>query len=468
MNVSNEQGQWALLLHIKQQRHRSKSRRKETMAKNRKKSWNWLNGLNNKNKPAGIKTLNKSTMPEWADSYVYKITSSKLNMTYIGYHKENGEAYFGSPTDNQLIKLLSEPTAELEFTIVDFGSKKEMMQVEHELLSEVDARNNPNYWNKTNGIPGVPKFNREAINKIKGIVDNGGEKYLSTPTPVLELTEVPKVQVRDVEYDTDNLRDIQDDIVNTAGSTEKAKPVVILVNRVYDGVFYDELRIGGAHTIESYIRAAGGKYKNTTELNVIRIPSELHEDITDDGIVLLGDLLNARREISSPATHEDGTKYLTTVRLMGRSWKTPEVRQDLRDMGLSSSSISTAYENAQAILDDENMEKAGWVRKDYTSKKHEQELFDKENEIRKYKKNTFVGSSSSAAITWDRIFDNYDKNKTKRHTRITWIVYHTSKKRRDELWPKLREKLQRLNMKYGNVDMDFVEMELYTKDVSKN
>ena len=139
-------------------------------------------------------------------------------MTYIGYHKENGEAYFGSPTDNQLIKLLSEPTAELEFTIVDFGSKKEMMQVEHELLSEVDARNNPNYWNKTNGIPGVPKFNREAINKIKGIVDNGGEKYLSTPTPVLELTEVPKVQVRDVEYDTDNLRDIQDDIVNTAGS----------------------------------------------------------------------------------------------------------------------------------------------------------------------------------------------------------------------------------------------------------
>ena len=70
---------------------------------NRRKSWNWLNGLSTRNKPAGIKTINKSEMPNWATSYVYKITSTNLNKTYLGYHKENGDAYFGSPTDNELL-----------------------------------------------------------------------------------------------------------------------------------------------------------------------------------------------------------------------------------------------------------------------------------------------------------------------------------------------------------------------------
>ena len=105
------------------------------MNKSKKQSWNWLNSLSNRNKPAGIKTINKETMPNWASSYVYKMTSAKLNKTYIGYHKENGNTYFGSPTDNELILLISDPNAELTFDIVGFGSKAEMMQLEYEMLS---------------------------------------------------------------------------------------------------------------------------------------------------------------------------------------------------------------------------------------------------------------------------------------------------------------------------------------------
>ena len=39
-------------------------------------------------------------------------------------------------------------------------------------------------------------------------------------------------------------------------------------------------------------------------------------------------------------------------------------------------------------------------------------------EIQKYQPDRFVGSSSSAAITWDRIFDKFDKEKTKKQKRI--------------------------------------------------
>jgi len=440
------------------------------MNKGKKQTWNWLNGLSNRNKPAGIKTINKETMPNWASSYVYKITSDKLNKTYIGYHKENGDTYFGSPTDNELILLISDPNADLTFEVKKewYGSKAEMMQLEHELLKEADARNNDNYWNKTNGQPGIPKFNRDAINYIRNIVKNGYDEYMSKPIVVSELSEIPKVQVRGGEtYDLQNLKDIMDSIKRQGGSTELAKPPVILLNRTYEGVFYKELRIGGAHTIQSYCKVDGGKYKNVTKLETIRIPEQLHKDITDDGITLLGDLLNARKEISSPAKHEDGTKYILKVRSLGRSWESPEVRHDLFDMGLSSSSVKTAYENAKAAIDDENMVNAGYVVKDYTGK-NEQELEDKVKEVEKHEPNAFVGSSSSAAITWDRIFGRYDEDKEPQHTRIHWIVCHTSKKRRDEHWPKLEEKLLRLNRKYGKVQLSFEEMELYTKDVSKN
>ena len=140
------------------------------MTINKRKPWNWLNGLTNKNKPVGIKKVIKHTMPSYATSYVYKLSSKKLNKTYIGYHKENGKIYFGSPTDQELIALLSDPSSDLILEVLQYGSKLEMMQLEHEMLKEVDAINNPNYWNKSNGQPGVPKFNREAINKIVKIV----------------------------------------------------------------------------------------------------------------------------------------------------------------------------------------------------------------------------------------------------------------------------------------------------------
>lgn len=435
------------------------------MTINNRKPWNWLNGLTNKNKPVGIKKVIKHTMPSYATSYVYKLSSKKLNKTYIGYHKENGKIYFGSPTDQELIALLSDPSSDLILEVLQYGSKLEMMQLEHEMLKEVDAINNPNYWNKSNGQPGVPKFNRKAINKIVKIARGGGGKYLSQPMSVVDLSELPKAQVRTEEYNKDNLNEIIDAIKRAGGSTDKANPPIILEDRIYDGKFNKYLRIGGAHTIEAYCRT---QFKKTTKLAPIVIPKELHKDITDDGITLLGDLLNAKRSIDAPATYLDGAKYLLTIRQSGRTWKSPEVRQDLHDMGLSSSSVKTAYDVAQAEVDNETMVSAGYVVKDYTSKKDKPELEKRIKAIQKHEPNTFVGSSSSAAITWDRIFDKFDKNKTDNQTSIKWLVYHPSKARQDNHWPGLEEKLLHLNRTYGKVSLSFEQLPLYKKEVQKN
>ena len=434
------------------------------MTISKKSRWNWLNGLTNKNNPAGIKKVVKENMPDWANSYVYKLSSKKLNKTYIGYHLENGKEYFGSSTDTELISLISDSNSDLVFEIVEFGSMEEMKQVEHDMLTEVDARNNPNYWNKTNGIPGVKKFNREAIDKIVKIVKDGGGEYLQPKVKVSILSDIPKAQVRQDEYDTSNLSDIIDAINRSGGSTDKAKPPVILEDRTYEQEFFKQLRIGGAHTIESYRRT---KYKDVAELQPIVIPLKLHEDIVDEGITLLGDLLNTRSEISSPATHQDGTKYLMKIRQSKRSWS-PGVKQDLFDMGLSSNSVKTAFENAQALVDNQEMKDAGYNVKDYTGDDNT-ELEKQMEEIRKYQPDHFVWSSASGAVMWDRIFDRYDKDKEPHHKNITWVVYHTSKKRQNKDWPKLKAKLLRLNRRYGKfIPLYFEEMPLYVKEVNKN
>ena len=53
------------------------------------------------------------------------------------------------------------------------------------------------------------------------------------------------------------------------------------------------------------------------------------------------------------------------MRQSGRSWKSPGVKQDLFDMGLSSNSVKTAFENAQSVIDNEEMIDAGYVVRDY-------------------------------------------------------------------------------------------------------
>ena len=269
----------------------------------------------------------------------------------------------------------------------------------------------------------------------------------------------------DIKYNVTKLKDsktedIKDAISRQSGNTDKADPPVLLEDRVYDGISYDFLRIGGTHTITSYWEL---DYKDT-ELPVIIIPKELHESITDDGLTLLGNLLNKKTSISAPATHEDGTKTLYEYHLQGRDWKSIECRNDLLDMGLSTSKVDTAIKNTQAMIDNDDMRKLGYVVMDNKGK-HEYIL---NNEMETWELNsptTYVNSSSSAAITMDRILDDFDKNKLDDQDNIRWFVYHPNKSTRDVAWPKLKKKLENCFLKYSNVNIVFHPMELYTKSV---
>ena len=410
--------------------------------------------------PPSIKDFDIPTRPATANSYVYEFECMVTGMKYIGYHKDNGKIYWNSSTDGDFKKVLADSNSNLTFRVLAYGSAKEMLQKEHELLTDENAKKNPMYWNKTNGQPGVLPIDREAIHNIVKIVETTNKKDLDILMTISELYNIKVAQTRELLIDRDNLNDIKDAIRRQAGNTDEANPPVLLEGRVYDGVFHEFLRIGGTHTITSYWEL---DYKDT-ELPVIIIPKELHESITDDGLTLLGNLLNKKTSISAPATHEDGTKTLYEYHEAGRDWKSPECRQDLYDMGLSSSKVDTAVKNCQAMIDNDEARKAGMVVMDYKGK-HEYILNDEMENWELNSPSTYCGGSSSAAITMDRILMDYHTNKLNHQDNIRWFVCHPNKSTRDVAWPKLKNKLETCFLNYSNVNIVFHEMELYTKSV---
>ena len=422
---------------------------------------NFIDIVGTNNKPPSIKKVVKvGSMTKTANSYVYEFECMDTGMKYIGYHKDNGKTYWNSSTDGNFRKVLADSNSNLIFKVLAYGSVKEMLQKEHELLTLVDAKNNSMYWNKTNGQSGVLPIDRKAIHKIVKIVEKTDKKNLDTSKTISELYHTPVGQSRELLIDRDNLNEIKDSITRQAGNTDKADPPVLLEGRVFEGVFHEFLRIGGNHTVTSYWEL---NYKDT-ELPVIIIPKELHESITDDGLTLLGNLLNKKTSISAPATHEDGTKTLYEYHLQGRDWRNSDCSNDLFDMGLSSGKVSTAVKNCQAMIDNDDKRKSGWVVMDYLGK-HDYILNDEMENWEINSPSTYVNSSSSAAITMDRILDDFDKNKLDNQDEIRWFVYHPNKSTMNVTWPKLRNKLENCFLKYSNVKIVFKSMALYTKSV---
>ena len=83
------------------------------------------------------------------EAFVYEWTNNKNGMKYIGSHKGNQNDGYVSSSKYLLEDYKKDPQS---FTrkILAFGTTEEMRSLETEMLQEVDACNNPLYYNKHN------------------------------------------------------------------------------------------------------------------------------------------------------------------------------------------------------------------------------------------------------------------------------------------------------------------------------
>ena len=92
-------------------------------------------------------------IPGWdsSEAYLYEYRNILNGMIYLGVHKiEWGKVYYHSSKNEVFNKLTSGSEPIFILKILQYGKYTDMHNEEHRLLSEVDAKNNPNYYNLSN------------------------------------------------------------------------------------------------------------------------------------------------------------------------------------------------------------------------------------------------------------------------------------------------------------------------------
>jgi hypothetical protein len=401
---------------------------------------------------------------------------------YIGVHKETHVPYWGSSTDKDFKKVLINPKSKLTLTIHAWGSYDEMKQLEHEMLTKVDAKNNPLYYNKHNGFPGVKPIDFDKVEKIRNEIDwirDGrkdkendfeyiGFEYLSKINyPISELYNQSKLQVRYETIDRENLDKIKSKIrVSMGDITEGAKPPVYLIDVNFEGEFYDKLLISGNHTISAYYEL-DGIYREA-ELPIIELGPEIHSQLSEAELYALGNELNSEVSTAKSYSKEDAEKELLRFHQMGQSWNTSRNKVRMIKLGLTTGQVDTVIGWVKQEIINMKKRKGGWNVMDYEGKHRViiDELIEKNTTD-----DIFVCDYSGAAMKLQNILISYWNEQNKRlslnipiQKRILCYVRFTSETARDNYWPKLKSQFQILSQKEKLTPIEYIELEMYTKD----
>lgn len=112
-----------------------------------------------------------------SDGFLYRWTDIERNMFYIGVHKGTEDDGYICSSKYMMAEYKTRPHS---FTrdIVETGDYEEMRKLEIKVLKEVDARHNPQYYNRSNGTHhlGYQKGKRTPESIEKGRVKLLGHK----------------------------------------------------------------------------------------------------------------------------------------------------------------------------------------------------------------------------------------------------------------------------------------------------
>ena len=246
--------------------------------------------------PKNIIESSFDSAPKEYESFVYRFTNLDDDKKYVGYHKGFvGDGYWNSSTCNEFEKVYTDSSSRLRYEILNYGTDKEMRQAEYRILSSVDARNNDEYYNKSNGFPVYPEIDREKCKALVARIESGefnvGKELLDTLRKIFEKGNI--VQVR-YEHDDEHQRDIRDKINDENGNTDDCNPILLYEERASDGT---ELGGDGNHTFW------GADASRAIDVPVARVPYEVHKEFSDIELETVGHLLNRRPKVFLSLIH---------------------------------------------------------------------------------------------------------------------------------------------------------------------
>jgi len=309
--------------------------------------------------------------PSNYEGYLYSYTNLITDQLYLGIHKGSvDDDYNHSSTNEDFAEVFADSDSRLKFEVINYGDYTEMQQIEHISLKKVDARNNPLYYNKSNGFP---IYKQADLDKCQSLVDRilDGEFDVGKE-PIGVHTAMSALQVR-FQHDANLQRTIKEKVDEALGNTDKCSSVLVWVGRGKEG---EDLRGDSSHTVWG-----ASSSKHCVDIPAARVPYEVHKDYSHEELKAIGNLLNKIPDIvKKPMNPEDGVKHIIDNYAVGVPCDSTSNINWLKAFGFSGSptkgTINTIIKKAQSVIAKNDLSKSGLLWKNYGAKPHHQEMLN--------------------------------------------------------------------------------------------
>lgn len=408
---------------------------------------------------------------------VYRYTNLLNGKIYIGIHLESHKPYHTSSQDEDFLKDKADKDAKFKFEILDWGSYEECIDIEHNLLKEVDAKNNPLYYNKSNGRPGTPKkdlkFQNQLTKELK-IIRTGktdskkltilSEKNIASEESFIDLfTKRGLFQVRDTQIDDDNVDEIEDKIQYNYGVVDYP---IYLKDRNFNGVFYEWLLISGNHTIYTPVKM--GEHFQFEKTEQVIIPPEIHKKGTDSDWRAIANNLNVKIDSGKKYDKWDARKEAIDAFESGNSYGTLDDQERWRNNGIITKHINWILKELKEYKEEKISNGKGETRVNYSTPEGKALLKKKYNE--RSKDGRLILDMASGTPSLHRLINIYiEKQKEKYesgeplYNEIYVLVHHKSRKAKSDFASLQKQVLGLENLKNDDSVEDTFKEELLSQ-----
>ena len=308
-------------------------------------------------------------------AYLYRYTHVPSNRAYIGIHKGlKTDAYNHSSTCEEFGHLLRTEFHNFKYEVLETGSLGAMLNKEHKMLKAVNAKSNPNYFNKSNGSPASPEFDEtrglELVAKIKKMT--GKQEDATT------IAKSVFIQVSMADNYT-HVQDIRCAIDEVHGDTAKLGLKAVILEG-YFGEDEEEygvdggMGLGGNHSTKGTVSS-----KHGTTIEVIRIAYEEWEGMSDTELEFVGMLLNKQEGKVKPKTNEtaDLSKIVQSLYYNHNiDLKSDDMRMKLEHFDVPKRKITSAINRAIKAIETQKLITAGQKIIDWTQGAAKKRLYE--------------------------------------------------------------------------------------------
>lgn len=384
------------------------------------------------------------------EAYVYCWTHKITDKKYIGYHKGSiHDSYDTSATCQEMIDAFGEGNLEIE--IVAKGTVEDMIALERKMLLAEDARNNDEYYNKSNGGGAALK------NFIKPSLDTLQESIVSRSFEVQtvkkeEIATYDKFQVRFNEIDTKHAKTLRDKIDDKNGDTSDFVPINVLQD--YNGQG-QHLILDGNHRIVAAMDSLRCRY-----LPVQFIPKSVYKEFKTLELKALANRLNPQPDKPALSVNKDDAVKFLLERYDGGNGLSIMSDQNLEEMhawGMTKRAAAAAQKQAMRIVEDQSAIPAGavWINWPLSRKKQLDAIVEQYRDS-----DTIAIHASSGGFRLDRLLAiscDFPK-KTKAVVVISHPNPSAKKKWEREYLPSHEKTIKtRVNMKVEFVDLPTID-----------